>query len=157
MVSVHFPNHLAVFPQCSFTSICREKPSGFRKLPSYLQYSKLTYASCRFLMSTLIPSCRHLLHANLNQWCQLNVIHFLIILKILHTIHATLFLIKLYFSKAVDVFYSTLRARITSKKDHQVLIDRVMNLGCKRTKLLCNLAAGGLCVKSKFLRMVFFF
>ena len=36
------------------------------------------------------------------------------------------------FSKVVDVFYSTLRARITSKKDHQVLIDRVMNLGCKR-------------------------
>ena len=61
------------------------------------------------------------------------------------------------FSKVVDVFYSTLRARITSKEDHQVLVDRVMNLGCKRTKLLCNLAAGGLCVKSKFLRMVFFF
>ena len=63
------------------------------------------------------------------------MIHFLIILKILHTIHATLFLIKLYFSKAVDVFYSTLRARITSKEDHQVLVDRVMNLGCKRIKL----------------------
>ena len=78
------------------------------------------------------------------------MIHFLIILKILHTIHATLFLIKLYFSKAVDVFYSTLRARITSKEDHQVLVDRVMNLGCKRTKLLCNLAAGGLYVKSKW-------
>ena len=78
------------------------------------------------------------------------MIHFLIILKILHTIHATLFLIELYFSKAVDVFYSTLRARITSKKDHQVLVDRVMNLGCKRTKLLCNLAAGGLYVKSKW-------
>ena len=78
------------------------------------------------------------------------MIHFLIILKILHTIHATLFLIELYFSKVVDVFYSTLRARITSKKDHQVLIDRVMNLGCKRTKLLCNLAAGGLYVKSKW-------
>ena len=54
------------------------------------------------------------------------------------------------FSKVVDVFYSTLRARITSKKDHQVLIDRVMNLGCKRTKLLCNLAAGGFYVKSKW-------
>ena len=78
------------------------------------------------------------------------MIHFLIILKILYTIHATLFLIELYFSKVVDVFYSTLRARITSKKDHQVLIDRVMNLGCKRTKLLCNLAAGGLYVKSKW-------
>ena len=39
------------------------------------------------------------------------------------------------FSKAVDVFYSTLRARITSKEDHQVLVDRVMNLGCKRIKL----------------------
>ena len=78
------------------------------------------------------------------------MIHFLIILKILHTIHATLFLIKLYFSKAVDVFYSTLRARITSKEDHQVLVNRVMNLGCKRTKLLCNLAAGGLYVKSKW-------
>ena len=78
------------------------------------------------------------------------MIHFLIILKILHTIHATLFLIELYFSKVVDVFYSTLRARITSKKDHQVLVDRVMNLGCKRTKLLCNLAAGGLYVKSKW-------
>ena len=78
------------------------------------------------------------------------MIHFLIILKILHTIHATLFLIELYFSKVVDVFYSTLRARITSKEDHQVLVDRVMNLGCKRTKLLCNLAAGGLYVKSKW-------
>ena len=78
------------------------------------------------------------------------MIHFLIILKILHTIHATLFLIKLYFSKAVDVFYSTLRARITSKEDHQVLVNRVMNLGCKRTKLLCNLAVGGLYVKSKW-------
>ena len=78
------------------------------------------------------------------------MIHFLIILNILRAIHATLFLITLYFSKAVDVFYSTLRARITSKKDHQVLIDRVMNLGCKRTKLLCNLAAGGLYVKSKW-------
>ena len=84
------------------------------------------------------------------------MIHFLIILKILHTIHATLFLIKLYFSKAVDVFYSTLRARITSKEDHQVLVDRVMNLGCKRTKLLCNLAAGGLCVKSNSLEWFFF-
>ena len=78
------------------------------------------------------------------------MIHFLIILKILNTIHATLFLIELYFSKVVDVFYSTLRARITSKEDHQVLIDRVMNLGCKRTKLLCNLAAGGFYVKSKW-------
>ena len=78
------------------------------------------------------------------------MIHFLIILKILHTIHATLFLIELYFSKVVDVFYSTLRARITSKEDHQVLVNRVMNLGCKRTKLLCNLAAGGLYVKSKW-------
>ena len=78
------------------------------------------------------------------------MIHFLIILKISHTIHATLFLIKLYFSKAVDVFYSTLRARITSKEDHQVLVNRVMNLGCKRTKLFCNLAAGGLYVKSKW-------
>ena len=78
------------------------------------------------------------------------MIHFLIILKILHTVHATLFLIELYFSKVVDVFYSTLRARITSKEDHQVLVDRVMNLGCKRTKLLCNLAAGGLYVKSKW-------
>ncbi|XP_027057138.1 uncharacterized protein LOC113684036 [Pocillopora damicornis] len=48
----------------------------------------------------------------------------------------------------VDVFYSTLRARITSKKDHQVFIDRVMNLGCKRTKLLCNLAAGETLTKS---------
>ena len=77
------------------------------------------------------------------------MIHFLIILKILRAIYAALFLITLYFSKAVDVFYSTLRARITSKEDHQVLVDRVMNLGCKRIKLLCNLAAGGLYVKSK--------
>ena len=84
------------------------------------------------------------------------MIYFLIILKILRAIYAALFLITLYFSKAVDVFYSTLRARITSKKDHQVLVDRVMNLGCKRTKLLCNLAAGGLCVKSNSLEWFFF-
>nr|XP_058944639.1 uncharacterized protein LOC131772693 [Pocillopora verrucosa] len=49
---------------------------------------------------------------------------------------------------SVDVFYSTLRARITSKEDHQVLVDRVMNLGCKRIKLLCNLAAGETLTKS---------